>query len=152
MCVCIYIYIHTHIYIAVQLLSCVRLFATSSTVAFQAPLSMVFFSQARILEPVAISYSRGSFQLGDRTHLSWKSPALWVDSLPLRTGSRVYVCMYIYFKQTVCRVQNAQSVLTFGHQGAILGGPEAKTSPFSAEGVSWISSLVGELRSHMHCP
>ena len=40
--------------------SCVWLFATSLTVAHQAPLSMGFF-QARILEWVAISLSRGIF-------------------------------------------------------------------------------------------
>ena len=42
------------------LLSHVRLFATSWTVASQALLSMGF-SQARILEWVAISFFRGSF-------------------------------------------------------------------------------------------
>ena len=41
------------------MLSHVQLFATPWTIACQAPLS-VEFSQARILEWVAISYSRGS--------------------------------------------------------------------------------------------
>ena len=40
-------------------LSCVWLFATPWTVAYQAPLSLGFF-QARVLEWVAISFSRGS--------------------------------------------------------------------------------------------
>ena len=47
----------------------VWLFAAPWTVVHQAPLSMGF-SQARILEWVAISSSRGSFQSKDRTHVS----------------------------------------------------------------------------------
>ena len=47
-------------------LSCVQLSATPWTVACQAPLSMEFF-QARILEWVAISSSRGSSWPKDRT-------------------------------------------------------------------------------------
>ena len=39
------------------MLSHVQLFATPRTLAYEIPLSMGFF-QARILEPVAISYSR----------------------------------------------------------------------------------------------
>ena len=42
----------------VQLLSCVQIFVTPWTVAHQVPLSMEF-SQARTLEWVAISHSRG---------------------------------------------------------------------------------------------
>ena len=51
----------------------VWLFATPWTVARQVPLSMEFF-QARILEWVAISFSRGSSQP--------RSPTLQADSLP----------------------------------------------------------------------
>ena len=47
----------------------VWLFVTPQTVARQAPQSMGFF-QARILEWVAISFSRGSFQLRDQTWVS----------------------------------------------------------------------------------
>ena len=43
----------------VKLLSCVQLFATLWTVAHEAPLSMGIL-QARILESVAISFSRGN--------------------------------------------------------------------------------------------
>ena len=43
----------------VKSLSRVRLFATSWTVAYQVPPSMGFF-QARVLEWIAISFSRGS--------------------------------------------------------------------------------------------
>jgi len=46
-------------------------------VACQAPVSIGFF-QARILEWVAISYSRGSFQ----PWIEPRSPALQADSLP----------------------------------------------------------------------
>ena len=53
----------------VKSLSCVPLFATPWTVAYQAPLSMGFF-QSRVLEWVAISFSRGSFQPRDRTQVS----------------------------------------------------------------------------------
>ena len=45
--------------VEVTSLSCVQLFATLRTVAHQAPLSMGIL-QARILEWVAISFSRGS--------------------------------------------------------------------------------------------
>ena len=48
---------------------CVQLFATPGTVAHQAPLSMEFF-QARILEWVAISFSRGSSRPRNRTRVS----------------------------------------------------------------------------------
>ena len=47
--------------VKVKLLSCVRLFAVPWTVAYQAPPSMEFF-QARVLEWVVISFSRGSSQ------------------------------------------------------------------------------------------
>ena len=50
-------------------LSCVWLFATPWTVTRQAPLSMEIL-QARILEWVAMSSSRGSSQPRDRTQLS----------------------------------------------------------------------------------
>ena len=53
----------------VQWLSRVRLFATSGTVACQAPLYGGFLP-ARILEWVAISSSRGSSRPMDLTHVS----------------------------------------------------------------------------------
>ena len=52
--------------------SCVWLFATLWTVACQGPLS-IWILQARILEWVAMSSSRGSSQLRDQTHVSWGS-------------------------------------------------------------------------------
>ena len=53
----------------VKLLSRVRLFLTPWTVAYHTPLSMGFF-QARALEWVAISFSRGSSRPRDRTQVS----------------------------------------------------------------------------------
>ena len=50
-------------------LSHVRLFVTLWTIACQTPLFMGFF-QARILECVTISSSRGSFQTKNRAHVS----------------------------------------------------------------------------------
>ena len=63
--------------------------------------------QTRIMEWVAISFSRGSLQLMDQTCIFCKSPVLQADSLPLRllgillrmyicTYVHVYVCIYIY--------------------------------------------------------
>ena len=48
-----------------QSLSIVELFVTSWTVAHQASLSMGFSRQERILEWIAISFSRGSSQPRD---------------------------------------------------------------------------------------
>ena len=50
-------------------LSRVQLFATPRTVAHQAPLSMGI-SQARVLEWVAMPFTRGSSQLRDQTQVS----------------------------------------------------------------------------------
>ena len=55
--------------VKVKSLSRVRLFVTPRTVAYQAPQSMGFF-QARRLEWVAISFSRGSSRPRDRTQVS----------------------------------------------------------------------------------
>ena len=49
-------------------LSCVQLFASPWTIAHQAPLSRIF--QARILEWVTISFSRGSSWPRDQAHIS----------------------------------------------------------------------------------
>ena len=59
------------------LVKSILLFTTPWTVARQAPLSMGIF-QARILEQVAISFSRGSSQ----TRIEPRSPALQANSLP----------------------------------------------------------------------
>ena len=56
--------------VKVKSLSHVGLFVTPWTVAYQAPPSMGFSLQARILEWVAISFSRGSSQPRDQTLVS----------------------------------------------------------------------------------
>ena len=61
----------------VRSFSCVPLFATPWTVAYQAPLSMRF-SQARILEWATIPFSRGVFPTQGSNP---PSPALQADSL-----------------------------------------------------------------------
>ena len=68
--------------------SCVQLFATLRTIAHQAPLSMGFILQARILEWVAISFSRGSswprdWTLNSSCLLHWQ-----VGSLPLAPAGK----------------------------------------------------------------
>ena len=65
----------------VKSLSCVWLFVTPWTVAYQAPLPMGIL-QARILEWVAISFSRGSSQLRDQTlvsHIAGRCFTLWAS-------------------------------------------------------------------------
>ena len=47
--------------VKVKWLGCVRLFATPWTIAYQAPPSVHGIFQARVLEWVAISFSRGIF-------------------------------------------------------------------------------------------
>ena len=64
-------------------LSRIQLFATPWTKACQIPLS-IGFSRQRILELVAIPFSRGSFRPRDGTSSSCDSCIDWqVDSLPL---------------------------------------------------------------------
>ena len=55
--------------VKVRLLRCIWLFVTPWTIAGQAPLSMEF-PRPRILEQVAISFSRGSSQPRDQTSIS----------------------------------------------------------------------------------
>ena len=62
-------YIYYMYFVKVKLLSRVRLFVIPWTVAYQAP-PVHGILQARILEWVAISFSRGSSQPRDRTQVS----------------------------------------------------------------------------------
>ena len=62
-------YLHHSVKVKVKLLSHVWLFATPWTVAYQAPPSMEF-SRPRVLEWVAISFSRGSSLPKDQTRVS----------------------------------------------------------------------------------
>ena len=69
----------------VKSLSRVWLFTTPWTIAYQAPLSMGFF-QARILEWVVISSSRGSSWSRDQTcisSVSWKAPSFLYSVLKI---------------------------------------------------------------------
>ena len=59
-----------------SVLSHIQLFVTPWSVAHQAPLSMGIF-QARILEWVAISFSRGAFQPRDGTRVYWTAGRLF---------------------------------------------------------------------------
>jgi len=52
------------------MLSCITFFVTSWTVAYLPGFSFHEIFQGRILEWVVISFSRGSFQPGDRTCIS----------------------------------------------------------------------------------
>ena len=75
-----------------QSLSCVQLFVTQWTVAYQAPLSIKIL-QARILEWVVLPSSRGSSQP--------RSPALQEDSLPskLPRKPRILECVAYSFSR-----------------------------------------------------
>ena len=64
------------------MLSSIQLFVGPWTVARQAPLSMGIL-QARILQWVAMSSSRGSSQPGDQTHISLCLLHWRADALPL---------------------------------------------------------------------
>ena len=75
-----------------KMLSCVWLFATPWTVAYEAPLSMGIF-QARILEWVAISFSRRSSRPRDWTQVSriigWRFTVWATREVPCR------LCVYV---------------------------------------------------------
>ena len=109
-----------------KLLSRVRLFATPWTAAYQAPLSLGFMSnslnpmdcslpgssvhgilQAKILEWLAISFSRGSSRPRDRTQVScivgrhftvWATKLNWIQKIKLlikSTTVQLYsICLY----------------------------------------------------------
>ena len=59
-------------------------------------------SQARILQWAAISFSRGSSQPGDWTHVSCKFPAFQVDSLPLSPGEALYLAIEPIYLVHMC--------------------------------------------------
>ena len=105
--------------VCAQLLSHVQLFETSRTVTCQSPLSKGF-SQARILEWVAISSSRESSQSMDWAHIfsvscigrqilyycaTWEAHTYIINHngkkceneyIYIHTHIYVYVCIYIY--------------------------------------------------------
>ena len=61
---------YLYVPLCAQSLSQVWFFVVQWTVAFQAPLPAHGILQARILEWVAVSFSRGSSQPRDQTHVS----------------------------------------------------------------------------------
>ena len=61
-----------------QSLSCIQPFETSWTVARQVPLSIGLF-QARILDWVAISFSKGSSRTRDQTQISYIAGGFFTD-------------------------------------------------------------------------
>ena len=94
------------VYVCVWLNDTDWLFATPWTVAHQAPLSMEFSGQE--YWRVAISYSRGSFQLWDQTCASCISRqilyhwAMWEALYPYKLflPVRKYIYIYLYKEQT----------------------------------------------------
>ena len=80
----------------VELLSCVLLFATPWTVAYICdPKSSVHgISQARILQWVAISFSRGSSQPRHQTHISWIAGRFLTAELPGKLEVSIYVIFW----------------------------------------------------------
>ena len=92
----------------VKLLSRVRLFVIPWTVAYQASLSMGFL-QARILEWVTISFSRGSSRPRNRTWVSCiggRRFNLWaIREAQFQVYSKVnqlYICMKVKSSLTLC--------------------------------------------------
>ena len=65
-----------------------RLFETPWIVALQSPLSMKI-PQARILEWVAISFSRGSSQFRDQTCISYIAEGFFTTEPP---GKPIHIC------------------------------------------------------------
>ena len=86
----------------VKSLSHVRLFVTSWTVAYQAPLSMGFF-QARVLEWVAMSFSRRSSRPRDRTqvsHIVGRHFTVWASRKVQKRPDFHFFAMWAHSKQT----------------------------------------------------
>ena len=79
----------------VKSLSRVQLFVTPWTIAYHAPPSIHRISQARILEWVVISFSRGSFQPRDQTrvsHIVGRHFTVWAT----REAVRGYIRLHKY--------------------------------------------------------
>ena len=92
LCVCVCVCI-------LSCFSCVQLFATPWTIAYQAALSMGIL-QARILEWVAMPSSRGS---------SWSKDQTWVSCIGRQVpyhqhhlGSPLYTLTHVFIKLTLC--------------------------------------------------
>ena len=84
--------------VKVKSLSCVQLFVTPWTI-YSPPVSSVHgIFQARILEWVAISFSRDHPDPG----IEPRSPALQADSLPSEPPGKPQYYIYIYYTPYVC--------------------------------------------------
>ena len=89
-----------------QLLSHAQISATLLTIVHQAPLSMGIF-QARILEWNAISFSRGSSQSRDQTHISGLAGRFFTQGARGATWeypvifNRVYLCLLLGRQATI---------------------------------------------------
>ena len=94
MCVCVCV-------IVVQLLNCVQLFVTPWTICSLPESSVHGISQARILEKIGMSFSRGSFPLRDQL----SSPALagrfFTTESPGKPPIYVCVCVCMYTKSNL---------------------------------------------------
>ena len=86
-------------------------FATWWTEAHQAPLSMGIL-QARILEWVAISYSRGSSQPRDQTYVSCLSSRFFTTGSPGKTLNLGILGGRISTHNTLLLVEQTQSLLS----------------------------------------
>ena len=82
--------------------SCIRLFVTRWTVVCQTPLSMGIL-QARMLEWVAMSSSRGSSQPRDRTHVSCGSCIAdgFFTAEPLGKPAYIHVLLILFLWGTL---------------------------------------------------
>ena len=93
---------YIHVGVCAQSLSHVWLFVTPWTVACQAPLSLgILLLQVRILEWVAMAFSRGSSQLPN-PGIKPRSPTLQEDSSPSELPGN----MYVYIPKEGCVLKN----------------------------------------------
>ena len=61
--------------------------------------SVLGISQARILEWIAISYSRGLTRPRDQSHISCLAGRFFTTE-PLGKSTYIYICLYIYFSDS----------------------------------------------------
>ena len=130
-CVCIHIYacIHICVYTYMHACMCVQSCSTlCDPMDCNQPTSTVHgISQSRILEWVAISYSRGSSQLRDQTHLSSSS---YLGFFMICITWEIYTYVYTSV-QSLCCVQLFATPWTAAHQA-----PRAQTH------VHWDSDTI----------
>ena len=98
LCVCVCVCVYAVLCCA-QTLSCVWLFVTPWTIAHKAPPSMGIL-QARILEWVAMPFSRGSFWTRNWTGVSCIAGGFF-SSWATREALCVYTCIYTHITHTL---------------------------------------------------